>query len=151
MRARIQRISLEGSGRRFVFQPGLNIVTGPITSGKTSLLRLCRALFGGGLEDLPPEIRQYVNAIGGDILIGERRYAVVRPNVTTATAKVEVAGNGEAHRLPAIQPDDTSLLTYNMWLLAKLGLPRLEVPSAPTRIESAPTPVSINDYFLYVI
>jgi hypothetical protein len=149
LRTRIQRISLIGTERSFQFEPGLNIVTGPITSGKTSLLRLCRGLFGGGLEDLPPEVRQHVNAIGGEIVIGETRYSVVRPNVTTSSAKVEVAGDGEAHRLPASQLDETSALTYNQWLLGKLGLPRLEVPSAPTRVESVPTPVSINDYFLY--
>ena len=35
------------------------------------------------------------------------------------------------------------------WLLAHLDLPRVDVPSAPTRPGSDPTPVSINDYLLY--
>ncbi len=149
MRARISQIALIGTERTFRFGPGLNIITGPITSGKTSLLRLCRGLFGGGLDDLPPEVRQHVSAIGGQVSLGDTDYSVVRPNVTTTTAKVDVAGEGEAYRLPVSQLDDTASITYNQWLLGKLGLPRLEVPSAPTKVESTPTPVSINDYFLY--
>ncbi|MBI4190781.1 MAG: hypothetical protein HY525_09610 [Betaproteobacteria bacterium] len=149
MRARVNRLSLVGIERTFLFEPGVNIVTGPIASGKTSLLRLTRGLFAGPLNDLPPEVREGVSAIGGEIVVGEDVYSVVRANVTTASAKVEIAGTREVQRLPVAQLDETATMTYGQWLLTKLGLPRLEVPSAPTRAESAPTPVSVNDYFLY--
>jgi AAA domain len=149
MRTRANGIGLIGVDRRVELTPGLNIVTGPITSGKTSFLRLCRAVFGGGLDGLPPEVREKVSAIRAEIVLGERRFSVVRPNVTTSTAKVEIAGEHEAARLPASQLDATARITYTQWLLEKLGLPRIEVPSAPTRIDSPLTPLSINDYFLY--
>lgn len=150
MRARINHLSLVGSAERTcLFQAGVNIVTGPITSGKTSLLRLCRGLFGGPLNDLPVEVREGVAAISGQIVLGNSTYSLVRPNVTTPTAKVEIAGSEEAQRLPVAQLDETAKMTYGQWLLLKLGLPRLDVPSAPTRAESLPTPVTINDYFLY--
>jgi hypothetical protein len=149
MRARLNRLSLVGTERTFLFQPGVNLVTGPIASGKTSLLRLGRGLFAGPLNDLPPEVREGVSSIGGEIQLGEEVYSVARPNVTTPSAKVEVAGTREVQRLPVAQLDETAPMTYGQWLLTKLDLPRLEVPSAPTRAESTPTPVTVNDYFLY--
>ena len=71
----------------------------------------------------------------------------MRPAVTTATAAVEIASGDETWRLPASSSPDRE--TYANWLLARLDLPRVEVPSAPTKPDSDPTPVSINDYLLY--
>ena len=67
--------------------------------------------------------------------------------MSTPTARVEIAGEEETWRLPAHVSSDGT--TYTNWLLEQLALPRLEVPSAPTKPTSEPTPVSINDYFLY--
>jgi hypothetical protein len=140
---------LIGADRSIGFEPGLNIVAGPITTGKTSLLRLQRVLLGSGVGPFPQEIRQRVSAVGGELTIGSRSFAVIRPLVTTATAKVDIAGSDLALRLPALQHDSHSDQTYGEWLLETLGLPRLKVPSAPTQPDSAPTPVTINDYMLY--
>lgn len=132
------------------FRPGLNIVAGPIATGKTTFLRMCRALLGGAIEHFPPEARQHVSAIAGTLKLADHQFDVVRPLVSTDTAKVEIAGVDEAWRLPASRPDATSPLTYNNWLLDQLKLPQIRVPSAPTRpTDSAWTPISINDYMLY--
>jgi len=149
MRVVLRELHLIGTSRSTAFTSGLSIVTGPITSGKTTLLRLCRAVFGGGLTDFPREVSTHVSAIGAEILIDESTFAIVRPFSTSPTAKVEIAGDSHALRLPAAQPDATADETYGQWLLNRLGLPYLRVPSAPTRPESEPTPVTINDYFLY--
>jgi len=69
--------------------------------------------------------------------------------VTSRAARVDIAGPEEALRLPVSQVDGTSRETYVRWLLERLDLPRLEVPSAPTKPESEPTPVSLQDYLLY--
>lgn len=151
MRVQLLWVDLIGGGRRVAFQPGLNIVTGPITLGKTTLLRLCRALLNTGLDmrDFPREARENVAAMGGEVYLGNSRYSIVRPLVSTETAKVDIAGPGAAWRLPADRPDRTSQVTYGQWLLRTLELPELRVPSAPSLPESEPTPVTINDYFLY--
>jgi rubrerythrin len=150
MRLRIERLVLQPTTREVTFRPGLNIVAGPITTGKTTLLRLCRILLASPVEALPPEVREHVAALSGGILIGASRYDVVRELVSTDTAKVEIANEDVALRLPALRRDATAPTTYGRWLLSELALPELEVPSAPTRpAESTMTPVSINDYMLY--
>lgn len=149
LRVRINYLELLGTSRRVEFRPGLNIITGPITTGKTSLLRLVRGLLGSSLTDFPLEVRQRVSALSGSVILNDSEYAIVRHFASTPTAKVEVAGPDGAWRLPALQRDETSSITYGHWLLETLGLPRLEVPSAPTNIQSPPTPISINDYLLF--
>ncbi len=149
MRIRINNISLQGTSRRVEFEPGLNIITGPIASGKTTLLRLVRSLLGGSLAHLPPEVRESVISVLGEVILQNESYSIIRPAITTRTTRVEIAGEEVALRLPFAQIEQESPTTYLRWILEQLDLPRLEVPSAPTKPESEPTPVSINDYLLY--
>lgn len=151
MRVRINSIELVGTERRLDFEPGLNIITGPIASGKTTLLRMCHGLFGAALENFPPEPRENVTALAADLLLGDQSYSVVRPFTSTATAKVDIASESVALRLPALQIDSTSEITYGQWLLATLRLPILRVPTAPTRSDSPSSNLSINDFFLYCV
>jgi hypothetical protein len=131
------------------FNPGLNVITGPIATGKTTLLRFCRSLLGGSLDNLPPEARRGVRAVSGELLIGDEAYFLVRPVTTTRTARVDVASSKEAYRLPIYQPDSSAPITFIRWLMDRLDLPRLQVPSAPTKPESDPTPITLADYLLY--
>ena len=96
---------------------------------------------------LPTEARSNVTAVSGSVALNGTSFSIVRPAVTTATARVEIAGKDRTWRLPAASSPDGN--TYTTWLLEQLDLPRIDVPSAPTRPESDPTAVSINDYFLY--
>lgn len=132
------------------FEPGLNIIEGPISTGKTSLMRLLAIALGAGYNGVTPEIDQAVSDLACELEIGDRTFAVVRRLLKSATAPVQVAGDGIAERLPAMRPDATSPRTYGMWLLDALGLPTLRVPQAPTRPEESTfIPVSINDYIRY--
>jgi hypothetical protein len=149
LRVQINYLELVGTSRKVELRPGLNIITGPITTGKTSLLRLIRGLLGSALSNFPIEVRHHVSALSGEVLLRDSEYAVVRQFSSTTTAKVDVAGPNGAWRLPALQRDETSSVSYGHWLLQTLGLPRLEVPSAPTNVQSPPTPISINDYLLF--
>ncbi|MYB17314.1 MAG: hypothetical protein F4X41_09870 [Chloroflexi bacterium] len=143
----VNEIRLEGANRSIAFFPGLNIITGPIASGKTTLVRYLRFLLGSSLKRPPSEARRNVFAVTGSLELADRTYLVMRPAVTTRNARVEIAGGDETWRLPASESPDGN--TYLNWLLARLNLPRIAVPSAPTRPDSDPTPVSINDYLLY--
>ena len=150
MRLRIERIELVGTSRSVDFQPGLNIVAGPISTGKSTLLRLCRMLLGAQVSNLTPEVQQNVSALYARVAVGRGTYSILRPLVSTDTAKVEIAGESEALRLPALRPDATSQMTYGRWLLTCLDLPVLEVPLSPTKLaDSGTSKVSINDYMLY--
>lgn len=149
MRVRVTAIDLIGAERRFEFTSGLNIIAGPIATGKTTLLRCIRAVLGSGIVNFPREARETITALASEIIIGSDNYDIVRPFVTTRTARVDVAGPGEARRLPAIQTTSPSEISYGRWLLEKMNLPVLEVPRTPTRQDSDLTPVSINDFMLY--
>ena len=147
MKLQVNEIRLEGADRSVSFSPGLNIITGPIASGKTTLVRYLRFLLGSSLGQPPIEARTNVVAVSGSVDLADRSFLIMRPGVTTATARVEIASGDESWRLPASSSPDGE--TYVNWLLAQLDLPRIEVPSAPTRLDSDPTPVTINDYLLY--
>jgi predicted nucleic acid-binding Zn-ribbon protein len=151
VRLRIDEITLVEGDRTVNFRPGLNVIDGPIATGKTTLLNLCRILLGSKVHDLIPELRA-LPAVNGRLTIGDRQYAVSRPLVSTQNAVVEVAeigGAGEAWRLPVRQSTPGFEETYRDWLLRTLGLPRLNVPRAPSQPESDPTPVTIADYLNY--
>lgn len=54
----VDSIELVGGDRRIEFQPGVNVVLGPISSGKSTLVKLMRALFASVPSDLAPEAQQ---------------------------------------------------------------------------------------------
>jgi hypothetical protein len=147
VRLRIHSINLVGAERVVDFTPGLNIVAGPIASGKTTLAHLIRFVLGASLGSLPPEPKRAVSQVIGHLALGDADFTVARQLVSTADSKVDIAGESDTWRLPASAGRGRQ--TYVDWLLTRLDLPRLEVPSAPTKVESEPTPVSIGDYLLY--
>ena len=66
---RVELIDLVGGGRNVTFQAGLNLVRGDITTGKTTLIRLIRALLGSIPRHLPPETEN-VRALRGACCAG---------------------------------------------------------------------------------
>lgn len=147
MKVALQTLALSDTSRSVTFRPGLNIVLGPISTGKTSLLRLIRIVLGGAVASLPPEVRR-VRGVAAKLTLLDSELDVYRPLSSSRTAKVDIAGANIAERLPASQASGGKP-SYATFLLERLGLPRIEVPSAPTRPESDPTPVSISDYLSY--
>lgn len=148
MRIRINKIDLLGTGREFSLSPGLNVICGSITTGKTTLIKCFRGLLGATLKNFSREAQRNITNLAGEVLIGENPYEIIRPFVTTSDAPVSIAGENEAKRLPALRgrADEE---TYGNWLLEKLDLPTLRVPTAPTQDDSDTSPLSINDYMMY--
>ncbi len=149
MRLRIDSFELIGAERRLKFEPGLNIIVGTIATGKTTLLRCVRALLAGGISNFPRETQQTVQNLAGRVTLGDDGYDIIRPFVSTINAKVEIAGDREAQRLPALRGTGPEDLTYRDWLQEKLGLPKIKVPRIPSQIDSDLSPVTVNDYLMY--
>ena len=147
MISQVSDIVLNGAGRELALKPGLNIVAGPIASGKTTFVRYLRFLLGGSLGQPPKEARASVTAVSGTVNLNGKSFLIARPAISTPNARVEIAGDDRTWRLPAYSSLDGN--TYTNWLLQQMELPRIEVPSAPTKPDSDPTPISIGDYFLY--
>jgi hypothetical protein len=147
----LDRLELLGGDRACELRPGLNIVYGPIATGKSTLVKLLRALFGSIPDDLPPEVSQNVSSLRAAATVGDGAYHILRRLVTTDTALVEVVGDRQALLLPASKPTPAHLQTYSDWLLDTLRIPNIRVPAAPSRPESEPTPVTFTDFLNYCV
>lgn len=177
---RIERIEFVGGDRQIEFHPSFGIIRGSITTGKTTTVRLLKALLGRVPDHLPPETG-VIRSIRGRMLMSGQTWVIDRPLVTTKTAMVSVSRReaasvelapepGEAagelegdhvgpddepvletFRLPAETPTATESQTYQAWVLDRLGLPQVSVPRARTDVTSPPTPVTINDWLNYCV
>ncbi|MDT0615969.1 hypothetical protein [Streptomyces lancefieldiae] len=151
MRLRIEEITLVGTSRTIRFEPGMNAIVGSMSGGKTATVSCLRALLGADVS-VVPELRG--RTIAGTVLVGDRRFRIVRPLVTTANAMVEIAevdGRGEVWRLPASQLRAGYDATFRDWWRDVLELPRLSVPRAPNDDRSPLVPVTISDYLMYCV
>ena len=75
-------------------------------------------------------------------------YEIIRLFVVTNNAIVSISGENESKRLPSIS-GRSDQETYGDWLIEKLDLPVVRVPTAPTQDSSDTSPLSINDYMMY--
>ncbi|MFG3702299.1 hypothetical protein ACGF5C_31090 [Micromonospora sp. NPDC047620] len=152
-RLELIKVDLVGGGREVSFNPGLNLIIGDITTGKTTLVRLIRAMLGTMPDGLPPEV-DYVQAVRGHVMLGSRAWQIYRPRTTTSDALVEVS---EVHpdpdrevialRLPVARSDRT----YSTFLLDQLHIPAISVPQARTEPTGTLTPVTMTDWLGYCI
>lgn len=160
---RLNRVDLVGAYRDVKLLPGLNIVRGDITTGKTTFVRLIRALLGAIPNGLPPETAS-IRSISADLILGDRGWQVLRPMVTTKDTPVEVAEKtadlrgsledrapeildpGVALRLPAAGTGG-----FGEFLLQQVGVPVVFVPRARQDPTSDLSPLTINDWLNYCI
>lgn len=149
LRIRIEHVAIANTSRSVNFSPGLNIIQGPIATGKTNLLFLCRVLLGARITSLIPELSGRM--VLGRVMLGDRRFDLSRTLTTTATAKVDIAEveSDRTWRLPASAELPGYEGTFRSWLLEQLGLPELDVPIVPSREDSDLSPLTINDYMRY--
>lgn len=151
MRLRIEELTLVGTSRTVRFEPGMNAIVGSMSGGKTATVSCLRALLGADVRVVPELRGRYIS---GTVLVGERRFRIVRQLVTTSTAKVEIAeigGMQEVWRLPASELQAGYDQTFRNWWLEILDLPAVRVPRAPTDDASPLVPVTISDYLMYCV
>lgn len=142
-------IDLVGGGRQVSMFEGINFVRGDITTGKTTFVKLIRALLGKVPRRLAPETDQ-IRALRATYLLGGEGWEVYRPLVETRDVPVDLSSSDEARsetaRLQATGPEG-----YGDFLLKRLSIPRVSVPKARTDPTAALTPISINDWLGYCI
>lgn len=147
----IDSLELVGGGRRLDFDPGLSVVYGPIATGKTTVVKLLRALLTSVPDDLPEEVRDHVTSLRSTAQIAGRQWNILRRLVTTDTLLVELVSGDDTALVPARKPTEVHPTTLSDWLLGELDIPNIRVPTAPSRPESDPTPVTFTDYMNYCI
>jgi hypothetical protein len=151
-RLEISSIELVGGGRTVVFRSGFNVIQGPITTGKSTLVRLVRAMLGTMPSGLPPEV-DLVTAIRGSVALGERNWQIYRPRTLTRGAIVEVGEIVESEREPLAfrLPVAANERSYSFFLLDQLAIPSVSVPRARTEPAGAQSPVTMTDWLSYCI
>src|SRR5947209_4791029 len=87
---RIERIELVGGNRQIEFDPSFGIIKGSITTGKTTTVRLLKALLGRVPDHLPPETG-VIRSVRGRTSISGQTWVIDRPLVTTKTAMVSLS------------------------------------------------------------
>jgi hypothetical protein len=152
-RLELIEVELVGGGRTVGFRSGFNIIQGDITTGKTTLVRLIRAMLGTMPSDLAPEV-DYINAIRGKVILGDGTWQVYRPRTTTRDALVEVSEeHPELGREPVALrlPATGSSRSYSVFLLDQLKIPAVAVPQARSEPTGTLTPVTMTDWLGYCI
>lgn len=152
-RLELEQVVLVGGGREVPFHPGLNIIQGHITTGKTTFVRLLRALLGTLPDDLPPEV-EYVSAIRGRMILGAKGWVVSRPRTSTASALVDIIEDLPA---PGKEPEVFRVpvsgrgANFSTFLLDHLSMPVVSVPAARTRPTESLSPVTMTDWLGYCV
>jgi hypothetical protein len=149
----LERVELSGADRNIHFHSGFNIIFGDITTGKTTLVRLIRALLGTMPSALAPEVG-YISAITGMVTVGGHQWQIYRPRTTSPGALVEISelypdANREAlsFRLPVAG----SSRSYSTFLLDQLKIPVVSVPTARSEPTGNLSPVTMTDWLGYCI
>lgn len=148
MQLKFEQLGLVGATElQFGFTSGMNVISGPIGSGKTSLWRLMRFALGTRRPSVvPPEVASFVKSVSGQIELDAGRAHILRPFVTTDTALVNVDLDGRSDVLPARESTSLSDETFDGWMLKQLGLPSVQVRQRRSDPESPLIPLSLADF-----
>ncbi|MYU13736.1 hypothetical protein GTZ78_24365 [Streptomyces sp. SID8361] len=152
-RLTIFAVDFVGGDRRVSLGPGLNLVHGNITTGKTTFVRLIRALLGTVPSGLPEET-EVVSDIRARLNVGGQLWEISRPLSSTRTAPVDLVevldeGGREPRtlRLPAVG----SQASFGRFLLDQMHIPAVSVPQARSKPTESLTPVTMSDWLGYCV
>lgn len=150
-RLRLKRLDLVGGRRTVEFAPGLNCITGPISSGKSTLIRLISVALSATPSALPPETA-VIRGLDIAYDLQSSPWRAYRPLVSTADARVEIAlqtadDEGEALGLAATGFQGS----YGSFLLEHLGLPVVAIPEGTSSGKPRLNTVSMSDWLSYCI
>lgn len=128
------------------FESGVNLIVGPVGSGKTSILELLKYTLGGNAT-LSPAVQESVVSTAVEIALGGHRFIVTR-HIGASTVQVRT-------------DDDEPVATYatvagrsdppiSDALLAALDIPALRVPRSRRRPTGASTRITFFDVYAYL-
>lgn len=156
----VEKLVIVGTRKNYIvsFNPGVNIIYGDITTGKSSILNLIDYLLGGKNFNLYPEIEATARYAVLDVYLNDVRYSIKR-DIYDAKKMVEVyqCGFEEIDRhvpskyLPSYQND---ILTkengfYSDFLLDSLNLEKIRIKNSPSKTDSGLSRLSFRDIFKY--
>lgn len=156
-RLAFNRLLLTGPGRNYevLFRSGVNLISGPIWTGKSSIFQLLDYACGARNPPSYPEITKcsdvYVEClVGGEVLTirrslkGTTAKATIYPGELDAVLSNSITGMEVSARHVR---DATSVSSE---ILRRLGLAKITVKAAPTQQSSDANAFSIRDLLLLV-
>jgi AAA domain len=143
----IRQITLVTSGSRhnYRFRPGINVITGPIGTGKSSLLELIRYAFGGEAI-LTNAVQQAVLNVVLEVQLGDDRFLLER-EIDSNIVRTTNATTGE--ELTYSVRRSMQYPRISSFLLAALGLPEARLVRSRTQPSASSSPLSFYDYYAY--
>lgn len=147
-RFQFRELTLYAPDRHYTYQfvPGVNLIVGPVGSGKTSLLELLKYALGGSAV-LSPAVQETVVAASVAVEIGRRSIVLLREvgstTVTTHSSEGEQLGVHSIAAGRSNPPISDALLEW-------LDLPALRVPRSRRRPTSASSRLSFFDVYAYL-
>lgn len=148
----IHTLTLRGAGddevARYEFKQGVNVVVGPVGTGKTSLLHAIRWALGGS-ANWSSAVRTAVVTSMLDIELNDRRLVVTR---YSDRPDLDVVDHETGELIARTRSGNRVGSTVSMsdFLLGQLGIPRIALPRARTRARRHQTSVSFWDVLDYV-
>jgi len=149
---RIKRLKIKGISKDYdySFNSGLNIIAGPMSTGKTSVLEFIDYCLGSQNHPRHIEIRKKAIAVFLEIEIGHQKITIFRnlfSDITKATIHEcsidEIGSMHTSHEVQIFQnPEKESISSY---ILKKMGLFGISLQESPTQISSGKDSLSIRD------
>jgi hypothetical protein len=146
---RIDKVMLNGFRRDYVFQfgSGLNIIAGPIGTGKSSLFELIKYGFGGD-GVIKAEVQNSVQSVSLIVHFGETTLMLTR---ALGTGLVTVARHPDGEMVgefPIARRKDVE--DISSFLLQQVDLEPVQMPSSRARPSRRKTTFSFFDVFKYL-
>ncbi|MFF5028556.1 AAA family ATPase [Streptomyces collinus] len=135
---------------RHDFSSDLTVLEGPTGVGKTTLLELIKYGFAAGDARLASVATEAINDVAIDVSIGDEQFLILRSLDAVKSKNVRIVDMHTGERLPDHSVGDGEL-TFNKFLLAKLGLPD-DIRAAAQRSKSSKpgSRVTFGDIFKYI-
>lgn len=143
-------VTAPGRNYEVEFRSGVNLITGPISTGKSSILRLLDFCFGGRSPPTYPEITKCSDVLT-ELVIDTETVTIrraLRANDSKATIydgaiKDVFAQKANSKEVSASYVQGGASISSEV--MARLGLDKIEVKSAPTQEASATAAFSLRD------
>ncbi len=155
----VRRIVVTGPGRNYEvgFEDGVNVIAGPISTGKSSILQLIDYACGAKAAPDYPEITKcsdvYVQfEVGSETLTVRRSLKNANAKATLYTSAIEQVFAGGVAGTDVSPRHDPNHASISSEILRRLDLGNIEVKAAPTQTASDVKAFTIRDLLtlLYV-
>jgi len=139
------------------FKPGVNIIAGPISTGKSSILQLIDYAFGSTRRPTYPELAECSDLlleciVAGDVLTVRRGLHAQSTKARLYNDSIDTILDQGSEGREVWAGYHPSEATVSREFMSRLGLAEIDVKTAPTQAASSVNLFSLRDvmHFLYV-